>query len=319
MGPDCGTAVVGGVGLGFANVVRPGPVGIVAASGTGAQHLLALLDGAGIGVRHCLGVGGRDLSSAVAGRSTITALDLLDADDEISMIVLISKPPAPEVAAAVTAHASDLATPVVTGYVQADQPDITETAQTVARLLGVTWVAPRRWGGTPAGPRRGYGRGLFSGGTLCDEAMLVAVERLGTIASNIALPGQPRLEAGLEAVGHTFLDFGDDRLTVGRAHPMIDATLRLQRLRRELDDPQCAVVMLDIVLGHGAHADPAAEFAPLIEASSTPVVVSLIGTRDDPQGLEDTASRLAAAGAVVHASNSAATREALALLSEDRV
>jgi FdrA protein len=160
----------------------------------------------------------------------------------------------------------------------------------------------------------GYVRGLFSGGTLCDEAMLIAVGQVGTVSSNIALADQPSLGAGLESDGHTFIDFGDDRLTVGRAHPMIDPTLRLQRLHRELEDPDCAVVLLDVVLGNGAHPDPAAELATVIAGSGTPVEVSLVGTRDDPQGLEDTASRLVAAGAIVHASNSAATREALALV-----
>jgi FdrA protein len=314
MGPDCGTAVVGGVGLGFANVVRPGPVGVVAASGTGAQHLLALLDGAGIGVKHCLGVGGRDLSSAVGGRSTIAALDILDADDDVSTIVVISKPPAAEVAEAVTRHAESLATPVVTGYLSPQQPDITATAASVARALGVDWTKPARWGGTPASARHGYVRGLFSGGTLCDEAMLIAVQQLGSVASNIPLAGQPSLAAGLQAQGHTFIDFGDDKLTVGRAHPMIDPTLRIQRLRKELADPDCAVVVLDVVLGHGAHADPATEIADVIAASGTPVVVTVVGTRDDPQGLDDTAERLAAAGAIVHASNSAAAREALSLV-----
>jgi FdrA protein len=314
MGPDCGTAVVGGVGLGFANVVRPGPVGVVAASGTGAQHLLALLDGNGIGVKHCLGVGGRDLSAAVGGRSTIAALDALDADDDISTIVVISKPPAADVARAVTAHADSLSTPVVIGYLTRTQPDITVTAQAVARAVGVDWTPPARWGDATPAARGGYVRGLFSGGTLCDEAMLIAVQELDTVSSNIALAGQPSLGTGLESEGHTFIDFGDDRLTVGRAHPMIDPTLRLQRLRRELADPECAVVLLDVVLGNGAHPDPATDIATVISGCETPVVVSLVGTRDDPQGLDDTGSRLAAAGAVVHASNSAAVREALSLV-----
>ena len=136
MGPDCGTAVVGGVGLGFANVVRPGPVGIVAASGTGAQHLMALLDGAGVGVSHCLGVGGRDLSAEVAGRSTLQALDLLDADASTELIVVVSKPPAAEVAEAVRARASALGTPVLFGLLGAGQPDLTATAASVVQAAG---------------------------------------------------------------------------------------------------------------------------------------------------------------------------------------
>jgi FdrA protein len=314
MGPDCGTAVVAGVGLGFANVVRPGPVGIVAASGTGAQHLLALLDDADIGVTHCLGVGGRDLSSTVGGISTMTAIERLASDSDVELIVVLSKPPAPDVATAVTDFAASVGKPVIMGTLGPGRPDLTQTAVAVADALDVSWPAPRRWGRPAPAARTGFLRGLFSGGTLCDEAMLIALDVLGSIASNIALPGQPSLDAGLASQGHTFIDFGDDQLTVGRPHPMIDATLRLERLRRELMDPSCAVILLDVVLGHGAHPDPATELADAIEGAAIPVVVSLVGTRDDPQGRDGQADRLAAAGAIVHASNAAATREALSLI-----
>jgi FdrA protein len=175
MGPDCGTAVVAGVGLGFANVVRPGPVGLVAASGTGAQQVMALLDAAGVGVRHCLGVGGRDLSSAVGGRSARQALALLDADPAVELVVLVSKPPAPEVEAELGEAAAGLSTPVHTALLGAGRPDLTAVAEQVVRALGRDWQEPPWW---PA-PVERTGRyhrlvGAFSGGTLCDEAMVVA-------------------------------------------------------------------------------------------------------------------------------------------------
>ncbi len=147
MGPDCGTAVVGGVGLGFANVVRPGPVGIVAASGTGAQHLMSLLDGAGVGISHCLGVGGRDLSAAVGGLSTLRALDLLAGDPATELVVVISKPPAPEVAQRVRDHATSSGKPVLFGLLGAGQPDLTATAAAVVAAAGGTWDAPGHWAG----------------------------------------------------------------------------------------------------------------------------------------------------------------------------
>jgi FdrA protein len=317
MGPDCGTAVVDGVGLGFANVVRPGPIGIVAASGTGAQQLLALLDAVGLGVKHCLGVGGRDLSSAVGGRSTLAALDRLDADPDVTTIVVVSKPPAEEVADLVARHADSLSKPVVLGYLGPGRPDLTATARLVSEQVGASWTTPARWGRDGAAARHGSLRGLFSGGTLCDEAMLIAVDALGTVTSNIPLAGQPALGHDLAAVGHTFIDFGDDQLTSGRPHPMIDPSLRTERLVRELEADDCAVVLLDVVLGHGAHADPASGLTDVIAGSSTPVVVSLVGTRDDPQGLRAQAERLAEAGAAVHASNAEATREALSLLTTE--
>jgi FdrA protein len=323
MGPDCGTAVVGGVGLGFANVVRPGPVGIVAASGTGAQHLMSLLDGADVGVSHCLGVGGRDLSAAVGARSTLRALDLLDADEGTALVVVVSKPPAPEVAEAVRAHAADLATPVLFGLLGPGQPDLTTTAASVVAAAGGTWTAPEHWTGVVAAGRAGgFLRGLFAGGTLCDEAMLLAADALGPVRSNIPLDPAWALGDDLTSDGHTMVDFGDDRLTQGRPHPMIDGSLRIERLHREARDTDVGALLLDVVLGHGAHPDPAAELAPAISAARSvrdvPVLVSLVGTRDDPQDLARQADALCQAGAHVFMSNAAATRAAVALLDGER-
>ena len=318
MGPDCGTAVVGGVGLGFANVVRPGPVGIVAASGTGAQHLMTLLDGAGVGVAHCLGVGGRDLSGAVGGRSTLQALDLLDADPDTTLVVVVSKPPATEVAEKVRAHAATLATPVLFCLLGAGQPDLTATAASVVEAAGGTWTAPEHWPGAVSTGRPGGSlRGLFAGGTLCDEAMIIAADRLGPVASNIPLDPAWALGADLASRGHTMVDFGDDRLTQGRPHPMIDGSLRVERLLREVEDPGCGVLLLDVVLGLGAADDPATELAGPVRtatAAGVPVVVSVVGTGDDPQGVRRQCAALHDAGAHIHLSNASAARAALALL-----
>ena len=319
MGPDCGTAVVGGVGLGFANVVRPGPVGLVAASGTGAQEVMCLLDAAGVGVSHCLGVGGRDLSEAVGAASTLTALDLLDADPGTELILIVSKPAAPQVAEKVRAHAAAMSTPVVFALLGEGQPDLTAAVESALAALGRPVPNPwPSWGADPStSTTQGHLRGLFSGGTLCDEAMVIAAAALGPIASNIPLRPDWALPADLRATGHTMIDFGDDQLTQGRAHPMIDGTLRLERLAAEAADPGCAVVLLDVVLGHAAHADPATELAPGIKAAreaGRDVVVSLCGAADDPQGLDRQAGALLAAGAAVFLSNAEAARYAVARL-----
>ncbi|MGH1562087.1 FdrA family protein [Mumia sp. DW29H23] len=332
MGPDCGTAVVGGVGLGFANVVQPGPVGVVAASGTGTQQVLALLDQAGVGVSAALGVGGRDLSSAVGGRSTRTALARLDADPSTTHVVLISKPPAPEVAEAVSAYAETLSVPVETALL-APGTDLTARTESLLASLGVTPRPWRRWGEREDAGRAGFVRGLFVGGTLCDEAMLIATEVLGGIRSNIPLEADLALDPhavldGELGEGHVMIDFGDDALTVGRAHPMIDPTLRLAALERAADDPATAVVLLDVVLGHGAEPDPGGALAPAIAAArraaadqgrTLPVVVTLVGTTADPQGLDNQAEVLAAAGAYVFTSNAEATRHAVALVAQAAV
>lgn len=316
LGPDCGTAVVGGIGLGFAHTVAPGPVGIVAASGTGAQQVLCLLDAAGVGITAALGVGGRDLSAAVGGRSTLAALDVFDRDPATEQILVISKPPADEVAATVRAHVDSLGTPSQFALLGAGQPDLTAATEELLRALKVDVPQWPHWPGREVAPRPGSLVGLFAGGTLCDEAMLIAAERFGPIASNIPLQPQWRVDPRAEWDGrHVLLDFGDDELTAGRPHPMIDPSLRLERLAAYGTDPRTAVLLLDVVLGHGAHPDPAAELAPVIaELDGPALVVSLIGAKGDPQDLSAQAAALRGAGAHVFVSNAAAARFACDLI-----
>jgi FdrA protein len=324
MGPDCGTAIVGGVGLGFANAVRPGPVGIVGASGTGTQQLCCLLDDAGVGITHAIGVGGRDLSAEVGGASTLAALAALDADPATELIAIVSKPPAKQVADRVLQAAGACSTPVVTAFLGRGQPDLTQAAAEVLRALGRDTPEPRWWSAPTerSGPYRVV-RGLFAGGTLCDEAMGIAAEALGPIRSNIPLEPEWALPDDLRAPGHLMIDFGDDRLTQGRPHPMIDQTLRLERIAAEAAHPQTGVLLLDVVLGYGAHDDPAGELAPALRAAreraaagdrEIAVVVSLCGARADPQGRDRQAEALVEAGASVHLSNAAAARTAVELL-----
>jgi FdrA protein len=312
LGPDCGTAVVGGIGLGFSHSVAAGPVGLVAASGTGAQQVMCLLDYAGAGVSAALGVGGRDLSAAVGGRSARAALAALDADPATELILVVSKPPAAEVAAALREFAASLATPVQFALVAPGEPDLTAATETALRTVGLAVPDWPNWHRIPADGTGGALRGLFSGGTLCDEAMVIASERLGPIRSNIPLRPEWQLPARTPASEHVMIDFGDDELTVGRPHPMIDQSLRLERLAAEAADPAVAVILLDVVLGHGAHPDPAAELGPAIAAARTrgraDVVVSLIGAASDPQDPARQAEVLQAAGAHVFASNAAAAR-----------
>jgi FdrA protein len=313
MGPDCGTAVIGGAGLGFANAVLPGPVGLVAASGTGSQQVMCLLDAAGVGISHALGVGGRDLSAQVSGRSTLQAMAALDADPATELILVVSKPPAPQVADLIHEAARRLTTPTLFALLGAGQDDLTAAVENALTALGVPIP---EWPSLPfpQTPASGLLRGLFVGGTLCDEAMLIAAAALGPIRSNIPL----RPEWALGPPGHSMIDFGDDEMTRGRAHPMIDPTLRLERLAAEAADPSTGVLLLDVVLGYGAEPDPSALLAPAIEAARAdrdlPVVVSLCGTTADPQDRERQSSALQAAGAAVFFSNAAATRHAIALI-----
>ncbi|MFB9705571.1 FdrA family protein [Streptosporangium nondiastaticum] len=331
MGPDCGTAVIGGTGLGFANVLRPGPVGMVAASGTGAQQVACLLDLAGVGVRHVLGVGGRDLSAEVGGLSTLRALAALDADPATELIVLVSKPPAPEVARTVRDAAAGLATPVVSALLGPGSGDLTAAAESALRALGVpapawpSWPAPGpagRKAGDGGAREPGDGTGEPGGAATAPPATAEAggptgsggtARRNGAALHGLYAGGTLCAEARLVAGAGRFTDFGDDAYTRGRAHPMIDPTLRLEALAGV---PGGDVALLDVVLGHGADPDPARRLAPAVAAAvarGTAVVVTLVGTEGDPQGLGGQTEALRAAGAAVFASNARAARHAAAL------
>jgi len=229
---------------------------------------------------------------------------------------VVSKPPDVDVATELGQFAARLGTPVQLALLGTGQPDLTAAAEAVLDRLGHT---PPTWPVTPAGAHResrgGWLRGLFVGGTLCDEAMLVAAERLGPVRSNTPLAPDLALGSDLTAATHTMVDFGDDALTAGRAHPMIDPTLRLEHLERALSADDTAVVLLDVVLGHGAESDPAAALSPVISGAGQPVVVTVVGTAADPQGLQRQVNALAEAGAEVHLSNAGATRRAIELIS----
>jgi FdrA protein len=325
MGADCGTAILDGVGLGFANAVRRGPVGVVGASGTGVQEVTCLLDAAGVGTAHAVGVGGRDLSAAVGATMTLRALELLAGDGPTRAVVVISKPPDRRVAERVAAAAAATGKPALLAFPGMAAPPALPRGVAFAGSLeeAAAWAAAsegaalRAEAVAPAAVTPGAIRGLFSGGTLCYEAMAVVAAAAGRVASNIPLRPEWRLADPAASEGHTFVDFGDDAMTEGRAHPMIDPSLRAERFRREAADPEVGVVLLDVVLGYGAHPDPGGELAPLVERAlaerggGLSVVVSLCGAAADPQGLDRQAATLRAAGALVTRSSAHAARVAL--------
>jgi FdrA protein len=344
MGPDCGTAIVNGVGLGFANRVRRGPIGLVAASGTGLQQVSARIHQLGSGITHALGTGGRDLSQAVGAVTARQGLDLLSRDPETRVIVLISKPPSPQVADELLKAARSAGKPVVVDFIgyspsarQVDNlhfaPTLDETADLAVQLAapGTTdeelALSNAKGRGTNdleevAGldrfaPGQRYLRGLFSGGTLAYEALLVLQDYLPAVYSNVPLNKEVRLANSMVSQEHTIVDLGEDEFTVGRLHPMLDNDLRIRRLQQEADDPEAAVILLDVVLGYGAHPDPASELAPAIAKARTGaeeagrhlgVVAVVVGTDEDPQGFDAQMQQLKAAGAQVETSNEAAVR-----------
>ncbi len=302
MGPDCGTAIVNGLGLGFANATQPGPVGMVGASGTGIQQMTCLLDDAGAGVRHALGTGSHDLSEEVGALSTLQALEALDADPSVEVISVISKPPAERVANKVRAAAAECSKPVVLTLMGEDT--LEEGAGKILNELGRKPMTYASWPVDQDTHRPGFVRGLFAGGTLRSEARFVCMPTLGEIGTKEEDPG------------HTFIDYGDDEYTQGRAHPMIDQTVRVDRLQEAADDTTVGVILMDVVLGYGSNADPAPELVPGITdavAKGAAVVVSLCGTNSDPQNRDAQAIALQNAGASVWLSNAAAASEAARL------
>ncbi|NNC91211.1 MAG: FdrA family protein [Acidimicrobiia bacterium] len=304
MGPDCGTSIIGGVGLGFANAVQPGSVSLVGASGTGIQQLTCLLDDAGVGIRHAWGTGSRDLSEAVGGSSTLRGLAALDADPGTEVIVVVSKPPAPEVAAAVRTAAAGCTTPVVVAFMEPGST-LESAANAVLEKLGKPPVTYSSWPVAKADRRPGFLRGYFSGGTLRDEARFILEPVVGSVSLTEA------------SEGAWLVDYGDDEYTEGRAHPMIDQTVRLERLQSAVDDESVGIVLLDVVLGHGANPDPSAELAPVIRSltgAGAAVVANLCGSQADPQGLQSQANQLHEAGAAVYLSNAAAAARAAELV-----
>ncbi len=328
MGPDCGTAIIGGVPLGFANAVRRGGIGVVAASGTGLQEVTTQIHRMGGGVSHAIGTGGRDLYAEVGGATMLQGIALLAQDPDTKVIAIVSKPPAPEVAARVLAALQATGKPAVVLFLGSDAKaartggirvvrTMVDCAAVAVKLAGVkrsaqtAYALPRK----PAFAKsQRYLRALYAGGTFTAEAQILWARAGLKVWSNVALNDELALPNPRQASReHTALDLGDDAFTVGRPHPMIDQAARIERLLLEAADPSVRVVVLDVVIGWGAHADPAAELAPVIARAKAlarqggrqlAVVGFVCGTEADPQVLSQQQATLRAAGMVL-AGNSA--------------
>lgn len=344
MGPDCGTAIINHVPLAFANVVRGGNIGLVCASGTGAQEVSTIIDQLGGGVSQLLGTGGRDLKKDIGGIMMKQCFEALIEDPATEIIVLVSKPPYKAVEAEMLEMGKKAGKPVVVCFIGGDLDairdaglyaavsleDAAHKAVALAKGQEVTdfdgfdmgceaaaELAKAEKAKFKAGQK--YVRGLYTGGTLCDEAMKMMIGSFGNIYSNIPLKPEDQLENPKNGSSkeNTFLDFGDDEFTVGRPHPMIDPSLRAERVVQEAKDPETAVILVDCVIGYGSHEDPAADLADAIvkakeiaaaDGRYISVVASVCGTEGDPQSRSRTMGQLENAGAIVLPSNAQAAR-----------
>ena len=352
MGPGAGTAILNGVGLGFANALPRGPVGIVSAAGTGLQEVSTLLAKHGVGITQGIGTGGRDLKKEVGGLMMLQGLQALQVDEDTKVIVLVSKPPAEEVANKLLNQVRQSKKPTVICFLGQSlklqegekiysATTLEEAALQAARLAGAKLPTEAEWFQrqhqwisetaeqlrTCLEPGQKYLRGLFSGGTLCYEAQVIWSGTLKKpVLSNAPLKHGNQMKDSNKSEGHCAVDLGEEEFTVGRPHPMIDNDLRIRRMIQEARDPSTAVILLDVVIGYGAHPDPAGELASAAkqavglaarEGRQLIVLASVTGSEQDPQSLSRTTKTLEEAGIVVCESNAAAAQLTSAILTLD--
>lgn len=343
MGPDCGTAIINNIAIAFANVVKPGQIGIVGAAGTGIQQVSCIIDREGFGISHAFGTGGRDLSREVGGISMLQGIEILDNDNSTEVIILISKPPSSEVMKKVLKRAESCTKPVIVNFLGKDTDMILKSGLIPASTLeeaatkAVNLIRTKPHFNKYARsndekirfmvekeirklkPYQTFIRGLFSGGTLCYEAELILQEMIDKIYSNVALKSNLVLEDPWTSYQNTLLDIGSEEFVMGRSHPMIDPTIRNNRLLQEAKDPKVAVLLLDVVLGYGAHHDPAGALEePISKAKAISrnggrylaLVTSVCGTKNDPQNLLQQERKLRKMGFVVMPTNAQAARMA---------
>lgn len=332
MGPDCGTAIINEIPLAFANVVNKGNIGMVAASGTGLQEVSCIISNLGGGISQAIGTGGRDVKKEIGGIMFIEALKALEKDEQTKVITLVSKPPHPEVLEKIASEIKKLSKPVVAIFIGADEKTISasgaipavnlEQAAVISvalsknkdykealKELDARQEKNKNIAKELAKNNKGkYIRGLYSGGTLCDEAQLLFKDTLGFTYSNTPLNDDYQLSDIWKSQEHTIIDLGEDEFTAGRPHPMIDFSLRNRRVVDEAKDSETAVILLDVVLGYGSNLSPEEELAPNFEEAkkinpNVAIICSVTGTDKDPQNRAKVKQILEKAGAVVMNTN----------------
>lgn len=342
MGPGCGTSIINHVPLAFANVVKQGPIGIVAAAGTGIQEVSCLISNEGSGISHAIGTGGRDLSDAIGGITMMQGIELLDADPNTKVIVLVSKPPGDKTARKLTEFIAHCKKPMVVNFIGIESDQTVEDGKWIsastledAALSAIALVEKKELGRTlftqtsnevlsqaegewrKFNKNQEYVRGLYAGGTVCSEATLILSDLVSPVYSNAPPRPELKMMGTKTSQGHVCLDMGEEEFTVGRAHPMIDPTLRQNRIIQEAEDVSAAVILLDIVLGYGSHSDPGGALIPSIKEAKRScahrdghlaVVASIIGTFEDFQGYDDQKAKLEQEGIIVMPSNAQAAR-----------
>jgi succinyl-CoA synthetase alpha subunit len=337
MGPDCGTAMINNVGLGFCNIVNPGPIGIIAASGTGTQEVMTLCHHLNLGVKHAIGTGSRDVKDQVGGITMIDGLHALERDPSIKLIILVSKPPEVNTMAKIVKEIENSSKPVIInflgkehGYCDSPSKSVTvntleEAAFTAGNFLqsgmltrktilfndedNVDKILKKSVKRLDASQK--YVRGLFAGGTFTFEAAQIIRDLLSEheiLSTNVHLDGTRIIDNVNISQGHSLIDMGADEFTQGKPHPMIDQTERTQRFLEEIKDPETAVILLDFVLGYGSHPNPVLDMEDAFLQwkkikKNIPIIAHVCGTPLDPQDYKDSLNRLASHGIIIMSTN----------------
>ncbi|MBQ7182410.1 MAG: acyl-CoA synthetase FdrA [Clostridia bacterium] len=351
MGPDCGLSFINGIAIGLCSKVRRGNIGIAAACGSGMQEVMNIIHREGYGVSHAIGVGGRDLNGKVGGITMLQSLEILENDPDTRVIVLISKPPATEAARAIFRKVRECVKPVVAQFIHCDaslaeaagavpSDSFETTARTAialsegrtyapeseeARLKRLEPLAEKE--AMQMAPGQKYLRGLYCGGSLAEETLILAERVLGPMYGNIAFTDEYMLEDPFVSRGDCMVDIGAEEFTLGKPHVAIDPAPRISRFLEEARDPETAVILLDFLLGYSLCEDPAGLMVPAIregkenakrEGRHLTVIASLCGSDLDPQGLADQTEKLKAAGVIVLDNNGEASRLAAAVIRKRR-
>jgi len=337
MGPDCGTAIINGIGLAFANAMPKGNIAIIGASGTGIQQVSVILANNDFGVKHAIGLGGRDLSKDIGGISMLTALDMIEKDKDIELVILISKPPAAEVEKKILERLKKYSKKVVVNFLKGNEAECKKyklpfaaTLETAAKLaisiltknnkiLDSEFDLPtNKINALIADCKKKFKkntfiRGLYSGGTLCDEALFLFDKNGIKVYSNIPLKPELKLKDANISFENTLVDLGDDEFTKGRPHPMIDYTLRCERLVKEASDKDTGIILLDIVTGFGSHPTPQQPLAEAIKKAKTKnknliFIASICGTKFDKQNISEITETLEKLGVIIMPTNAQAVK-----------
>ncbi len=339
MGPDCGTAIIDGVPLGFANKIPGGNIGIVAASGSGLQEVTVAIAKQGAGITQAIGTGGRDLSNEVGGISMLKGLEILKNDSDTEVILLLSKPTHPQIADKILREARKIDKPFVVCFLGSSEYESRNNINFTSTIEGAGIAAAQLASGKEInipkytidnvdqilkksadkiGQGQKYIRGLFAGGTLCDEAIDILNETGINVYSNAGVSKEFKLKDSFTSVKNTLVDMGEDEFTQGRPHPMIDLNLRNKRMLRESKDDRVAVILFDLVLGYGANPNPAGDMAETLQKISGKkvMVASVCGTAQDPQNFSKQVRILKQNGVIVLPTNAQATKFTARIINE---